>query len=284
VPIVFNGGELRGGRLEIDGSLSSQFISALLIALPSLKNDSHLVLTGKELVSQDYIKMTTQLLFKAGISIKRLSDREYVIKGGQKFKGLKNFHVPSDYGLAAFPMAAAALLSSDVMLQGNLDDDFIQADGHILDFLKRMGVKFKKTGKAIKIKGPFDLKGGIFSLKNCPDLVPIMSVLALFAKGKTKLVGIHHARAKESDRISDLRKELLKVGADVSETSDALIIEPRASYKTGQLLDSHHDHRLAMAFTVLGLKIGCRVKDIESSHKSYPNFVNDVKILKKSAF
>ncbi len=79
-------------------------------------------------------------------------------------------------------------------------------------FYKRMGVDFKKTIRAIKIKGPFDLKGGIFSLKNCPDLVPIMSVLALFAKGKTKLVGIHHARAKESDRISDLRNEFLKSG------------------------------------------------------------------------
>ena len=279
VPIAFHGGVLRGGRVEIDGSLSSQFISALLIALPSLEIDSSIILTGKELVSQDYIQMTIQILAKAGVNINRISQREYQIKGGQKFKGLRNFYVPSDYGLAAFPMAAAALLTSDVVLQGNLDDNFIQADGHILAFLRRMGVQFKKTGRAIKMKGPFDLKGGVFSLKDCPDLVPIMAVLALFAKGKTKLVGIHHARAKESDRISDLRKELLKVGANVTETKDALTIDPRATYKTGQLLDSHHDHRLAMAFTVLGLLIGCRVKGIESSHKSYPNFVVDMKTL-----
>jgi 5-enolpyruvylshikimate-3-phosphate synthase len=110
-------------------------------------------------------------------------------------------------------------------------------------------------------------------------LVPVMSVLGLFAKGKTKLTGIHHARVKESDRISDLRKELLKVGARVSETRDALTIEPRTTYKNGQLLDSHHDHRLAMAFTVLGLKIGCRVEGIESSKKSYPAFVSDMKDL-----
>jgi 3-phosphoshikimate 1-carboxyvinyltransferase len=129
------------------------------------------------------------------------------------------------------------------------------------------------------MKGPFQLKGGVFSLKNCPDLVPIMSVLALFAKGKTRLVDIHHARAKESDRISDLRKELLKVGADVSETKDALTITPRATYIKGKLLDAHHDHRLAMAFTVLGARVGCRVKGIESSHKSYPGFVRDMKSL-----
>ena len=155
----------------------------------------------------------------------------------------------------------------------------VQSDRHILEFLRCMGVNFEKTDRLIKIKGPFDLKGGVFSLKNCPDLVPIMSILALFAKGKTKLVDIRHARAKESDRISDLRKELLKVGAHVSETKDALTIDPRTTYKNGRLLDSHHDHRLAMAFTVLGTKIGCRVKGIESSHKSYPAFVQDMKTL-----
>jgi 3-phosphoshikimate 1-carboxyvinyltransferase len=279
VPIKFNGGRLCGGRVEVDGSLSSQFISALLIALPSVETDSTIVLTGKEMVSQDYIQMTIEILARAGIVIKRLSSRKYYVKGGQKFKGLKNFYVPSDYGLAAFSMAAAALLPSDVFLQGNLDEGLVQADGHILEFLRRMGVNIQKNSQAIKIKGPFDLKGGVFSLKDCPDLVPIMSILALFAKGKTRLIGIHHARAKESDRISDLRNELLKVGARVSETNDTLTIEPRISYKSGQLLDSHHDHRLAMAFTVLGLKIGCRVKGIESSRKSYPDFVRDMKAL-----
>jgi 3-phosphoshikimate 1-carboxyvinyltransferase len=280
VPIIFNGGALKPGRMEIDGSLSSQFISALLIALPTLEADSRIVLTGREMVSQDYIHMTTQILSRAGIKIKRISAREYLVKGKQQFKGLKNFDVPSDYGLAAFPMAAAALLPSDVLLQGNLDDTLIQSDGHIFEFLKRMGIKFQKTDQAIKMKGPFDLKGGIFSLKNCPDLVPIMSVLALFAKGKTKLIDIRHARVKESDRISDLRSELLKVGAKVSETTDALTIEPQSTYKDGQLLDPHHDHRLAMAFTVLGLRIGCRIKDIECSRKSYPSFINDMKALR----
>lgn len=279
VPIAFKGGQLQGGRMVIDGSLSSQFISALLIALPSLECDSRVILAGKELVSQDYIQMTMQILKKAGVIIKKVSPREYTVKGGQKFKGLKDFYVPSDYGLAAFSMAAAALLPSNVVLRGNLDHSLVQSDGHIFDFLKRLGVRFQKTSRAITMKGPFDLKGGTFSLKDCPDLVPIMSVLALFAKGTTKLVDIHHARAKESDRISDLRQELLKVGADVRETADALFIKPCAAYKSGQTLDAHHDHRLAMAFTILGLKIGCRVQGIESCRKSYPSFVKDMKVL-----
>ncbi len=279
VPIVFNGGALAGGRVIIDGSLSSQFISALLIALPSLAQDSRLILSGRELVSQDYILMTMQILAKAGIKIKRRHARDYFIPGGQSFKGLKHFDVPSDYGLAAFAMAAAGLLPSRVLLKGNLDDDFIQSDGHIFSFLRRMGVQFQKTKTAISIQGPFALKGGVFSLKNCPDLVPIMSVLALFAKGRTRLIDIYHARAKESDRISDLRHELLKIGACVQESRGSLTIEPRVSYKKGCTLDSHQDHRLAMAFTVLGTKIGCRVKGIESCRKSYPSFVQDMKTL-----
>ena len=120
VPIVFNGGTPQGGRVLVDGSLSSQFISALLIALPSLKTDSRIVLTGREMVSQDYIQMTIEILLKTGIVIKRLSPREYEIKGGQEFKGLKNFYVPSDYGLAAFALGASSLLPSDVTLQGIL--------------------------------------------------------------------------------------------------------------------------------------------------------------------
>ncbi|MBF0504348.1 MAG: 3-phosphoshikimate 1-carboxyvinyltransferase [Candidatus Omnitrophica bacterium] len=279
VPILFKGGSLQGGRLSIDGSLSSQFISALMIALPSLGVDSRLVLSGKKLVSREYVQMTQEILAKSGILVRRLSQREFEIKGAQVFKGLKDFYVPSDYGLAAYWLAACALLPSRVVLQGKFDDHLIQSDGHILDFLDRMGVRLKTTGRSVQIKGPFDLKGGTFSLKDCPDLVPVMSILALFAKGRTKLVGIRHARAKESDRISDLRHELLKIGACVSETPDALMIEPQAAYKSGVLLDSHHDHRLAMAFAVLGLKLGCRVGTIESCRKSYPAFVRDIKKL-----
>lgn len=281
VPITIHGGSLKGGRVEIDGSLSSQFISALCIAGAHLKEDTTLVIKGKELVSVDYIQMTTQILAEAGVKIKKNNEREYFIKGGQKFAGLKNFTVPSDYGLAAFLFAAAALTESKVELQGYFNDTFIQADGHILNFLKKMGVRLIRTKEAIRINGPFALKGGDFSLKDCPDLVPIMAVLALFAKGRTQLLNIRHARVKESDRISDLRQELLKVGAAIEEKEDALIIHPKPGdqYKNQMKLDPHHDHRLAMAFAVLGLKLGVTIKDIECTRKSYPGFVGDLKVL-----
>lgn len=279
VPIVYKGGCLRGGRISIDGSVSSQFISALLIALPSVKESSRLYISGQKIVSQDYTLMTMQILARAGVVIKKLSQREFFIRGNQQFKGLKNFCIPSDYGLAAFWMAACALVPSDVVLQGILDDELAQSDRHILAFMRRMGVRFRKTQSAIYMRGPFDLKGGSFSLKDCPDLLPIMSILALFAKSPTKLFDIHHARLKESDRIGDLSKELLKIGACLKQRPDSLTIYPQASYKKGQRLDAHHDHRLAMSFAILGLRLGCRVDGIESSQKSYPDFVCDMKAL-----
>ena len=279
VPIVLSGGDLKPGKINIDGSLSSQFISALLIAAPVLKDSTHVHLTGSKIVSEDYIQMTTQVLKETGVNVRKKGKRDYHVRGGQKFKGLKNFHVPSDYGLAAFHLAACALVNSDVTLKGAFRDEFIQADGHIIPLIKKMGVKFTKTSRSIKLKGPFNLKGGTFSLKDCPDLVPIMSILALFAKGKTTLSNIKHARAKESDRIGDLRKELLKIGAKVDEREDALIIYPQAEYKSNVLLDPHNDHRLAMAFSVLGLKVGVRISNMECCSKSYPGFPKDFRAL-----
>jgi len=279
VPITVRGGMFKGGHITIDGSLSSQFVSALLIAAPQLPDNTRLRLTGSKLVSSDYITMTRQVLDLAGIQISQKGLREYRVKGLQTFKGLKNFWVPSDYGLAAFFMAGAALVDSDVTLSGYFNDALIQADGHILSLLQRMGVTFRKTSRAIRMRGPFQLKGGDFSLKNCPDLVPIMSILALFAKGKTRLYDIGHARAKESDRISDLRKELVKVGAKISEQRDEFTIYPQENYHHNCLLDPHHDHRLAMSFSILGLKLGVRVKDTECTRKSYPDFFRDFKKL-----
>lgn len=277
IPIVIDKGTVHGGKISVEGILSSQFISALLIACPFLKIDTCLTIKGKKIVSTTYIEMTRQVLKRAGIHIVSKGRRSFFIKGNQRFKGLKNFVVPSDYGLAAFLLAAAALTESDLTLTGYLKDNFIQSDGEILPLLRRMGVRLIKSASQIRISGPFRLRGGNFSLKNCPDLVPIISVMALFAQGKTRLYDIAHVRSKESDRISDLRQELLKLGAKVTETKNELIIYPRPGYKKNVLLDPHHDHRLAMSFCVAGLKLGVRVKDIECVAKSYPNFTQDLK-------
>ncbi len=278
VPIRIKKSRLKGGHIEIDGSLSSQFISALLMTCPLVNEDTELSIRGK-LVSETYITMTRQILSLAGIKLDARGSQYFFIKGRQIYRGLKNFCVPSDYGLAAFFLAAAALLRSDVELIGDFQDDFIQSDGQILPFLKRMGVRWTKTPKKIRIHGPFQLKGGNFSLRDCPDLVPIMAILALFAQGRTRLLDIGHVRVKESDRIGDLKQELLKVGAKITDHPGALTIEPQPSYRSRVFLNPHHDHRLAMAFSILGIKLAVSIKDIECCSKSYPGFVSDLKKL-----
>lgn len=277
IPIVLKGGRLCGGAMAIDGTVSSQFISALLTVCPSLNENTRLTVTGRQFVSQTYVVMTEKILKKAGIQLRRLGARRFFIKGNQRFKGLKNFTVPSDYGLAAFLMAAAVLVPSDLTLKGYFDKNLIQSDGQILSFLKRMGIKFTLTKSFIRIKGPQVFKGGVFSLKNCPDLVPIMAVMALFARGKTRLCDVGHARIKESDRLGELKDELEKIGANVREKENELIITPASSYRKNVSFNPRHDHRLAMSFAILGLRLGVKVKDMECVSKSYPQFVADLK-------
>ena len=279
IPLSVKASEPSAGTISIDGSLSSQFISGLLLMTPQLAKDSVIRLKGRKIVSQDYIRMTTQVLKRAGIRVTKKDERTYIVKGRQKFQGLKNFIVPSDYGLAAFHMVAAALTGSTITLKGHLKKDFIQADGHILPLLKKMGVTFTKTDRSIRMHKTTQIKGGTFSLKTAPDLLPILAVLALFAKTKTRFTDIAHVRVKESDRITDLRQELEKVGAYITEKKNEMTIHPLKEAKSNSLLDPHHDHRLAMAFCVLGLKVGVRVKDIECTAKSYPDFVKDFRRL-----
>ena len=189
--------------------------------------------------------------------------------------------MPSDYGLAAFLMAAAVLTESKVLLKGALSEKFIQADARVLPILKKMGVVFTKTSRSIRISGPFAVKGGTFSLKDCPDILPVLSVLALFADRPVKFTHIEHVRSKESDRISDLSRELKKTGVRIDEQRDSMTIFPSENfhYKQNVTLNSHHDHRLAMAFCVLGLRLGAGVKDVECVAKSYPEFLKDLRSL-----
>lgn len=280
VPILVSPEKIKAGNLKIDGSLSSQFISSLLISLPLLNFATSLEITGNEVVSLPYIDMTLSLLKISGIKIKRINLRQFIIPGKQAFKGLKRFVVPPDYGLAAFIMAAGILCKSKIIIYGIGEDKLIQADKNILWILKKMGAELKFIRGSLEIIGPQNLKGADLNLKDSPDLVPITAVLALFAKSRTRIFGIAHVRAKESDRITDLRKELIKVGAKIREKQDELLIYPVQSLKGGNILDPHNDHRLAMAFSVLGLKLGLRIKDIECVKKSYPDFLADLKALK----
>ena len=275
-PINVKKGSLKGGRIVIDGRLSSQFISSLLILGPFLSKDSIVKIKGSCLVSNPYIDMTILSLKKAGIHVKKSNSREFKVRGNQKYKALKNFNIPGDYGLGAFFMVASAINNCKIYFNNLKKDDFVQADMKILPMLKSMGVKYKISKSGLTILKSSKIKGAKLFCRDCPDLVPILSVLALFANSKTEIYGIEHTRTKESNRISDLRVELEKVGARIKETRGSLIIYPNCKLITGKTLNPHNDHRLAMAFCILGLKIGVTVSNIKCINKSYPDFLMDL--------
>ncbi len=278
VPIFINRGGLKPGRIKIDGTLSSQFISSLLITAPLLNGNSVIEVVGDYLVSAPYIDMTVSVLKLAGIKIKKRNIRTYEIKGRQRYGGLKTFKVPVDYGLSGFLMAAASLIKSDVILE-IAKDNLVQADKKIVVLLKRMGIKLNISNQAVRIKGPQRIKGGDFDCSDCPDLVPVLGILALFGNKPSRFYGIGHLHAKESDRISDFAKELIKLGAKVQESQDEMTILPIKSIRSGCMLDPHKDHRLAMAFAILGLKTSLAIRDIQCISKSYPGFLQDLKKL-----
>jgi 3-phosphoshikimate 1-carboxyvinyltransferase len=275
-PPVVVGGGLKGGSVEISGAISSQFISALLLACPYAKEDVELHVT--ELRSKPYTEMTLEVLDLAGADIKHSSDlMEFTIPGKQIFRPLE-FDVPGDFSSAAFMLGAAALAGVNVRVK-NLDVRGVQGDKRIVDLLREFGAEVKVKGKEVEVSSS-DLMGIEADCGDNPDLVPVLAVLGAVAEGTTKLMNIPHLRHKESDRLRALATELRKLGSRVEELPDELRIRGVKQLK-GARLNSYGDHRMAMALAVAGLVArGETIVDgAENIPVSYPNFVDDVKKL-----
>ncbi len=277
-PPVVVGRGLNGGEVEITGTISSQFISALLLASPYAKENVEITVT-EELRSKPYIEITLELLDEAGARIKR--DRglmEFKIPGGQVLKAI-DFDVPGDFSSAAFMLAAAALTGGTVRVN-NLNVKSAQGDKRIIELLREFGADTKVKGKTVEVSGDGRLSGIEADCGDNPDLVPALAVLGSVAEGRTRLLNIPHLRLKETDRIHALASELRKLGAEVEERTDELRIRGVKRLK-GAKLTSYGDHRMAMAFTVASLAaLGETIIDgAESISVSYPSFVEDIRKL-----
>ncbi|MFA5143731.1 MAG: 3-phosphoshikimate 1-carboxyvinyltransferase [Candidatus Omnitrophota bacterium] len=277
LPIKLNGiGEIRGGKTRVSGKDTSQTISSLLIVAPFAKNDTTIIVKDK-LVSRPYVDVTIDILQKAGIKVKNKNYKRFYVKCGQQFKSQKKLIIHGDYSSAAFLIAAASLLPSNVIIADLANDK--QGDKKFISILDKMGAKIKRIKNTLRIKGPFELKGIDIDCSDIPDLVPILAVLGCFAKGKTRLYNIAHLAHKESNRITAPAGELMKLGADVSTTNNSIIV--KQSYLKPGHVSSCNDHRIAMALVVAGLKIGdVRIRGVECISKSYPDFIKDIKSLK----
>jgi 3-phosphoshikimate 1-carboxyvinyltransferase len=277
-PLIVRGSGMKGGTAIIDGSISSQFISGLLIA--SVYADSNVLLKVKgKLVSKPYVLATITTMNHFGVSIDHSSDMlEYHIKNRRY--NANEFDVPSDFSTAALLFAAGALVGENLKVNG-LSFEMPQGDSKIIEIMKMMGCRIrvnKGKGEAA-VTGSYDLEGGNFDLTDTPDLLPVVSILALKAKGPVTIRGVAHARVKETDRVAKIATELVKLGAQITEFSDGLKIIAPSSLRNA-FLESYNDHRLFMAFTIASMMTeesvvaGAQAMDI-----SYPNFLSDMKNL-----
>jgi len=270
-PIVVKGGGVRGGKAFIRGDISSQFISALLIVSPTAEVDTSIFLTS-ELKSKPYVDITIEVMEAFGVKVER-TERAFHTRR-EKYKPAR-FHVPGDFSSASFILAAAAITDSDVTVT-NLDANSPQGDKKIIDVLRSMGCSVEAGEKWVRVRGGGRLVGVDVDCGDTPDLLPVVSVLGAFAKGETRIFNAEHVRFKESDRISVMAMELSKMGVDVEERSDGLII--KGGKVKGGAVDAHGDHRVFMALVVAGL--AAEGETIVSGEKSvdvsYPNFLDDL--------
>jgi 3-phosphoshikimate 1-carboxyvinyltransferase len=277
-PLVVKGGGIKGGMTVVDGSISSQFISGLLIA--SIYADSKILMKVKgNLVSKPYIGATLAIMKHFGVSVDHNPDmREYYIKNA-RYSATK-FDIPGDFSTAALVLAAGALAGEKIKVNG-LSFTLPQGDSQILDILERMGclIRMDEANGEVVVEGTECLEGGDFDLTDTPDLLPVVSILALKAKTPVTITGVAHARVKETDRVANIAKELVKFGARVEEVYDGLKITAPRHIKNASL-EAYNDHRLFMAFTIASmLTEKSIIAGAESVDVSYPNFVADMKDL-----
>jgi 3-phosphoshikimate 1-carboxyvinyltransferase len=265
-PLVIKG-EMRGGVARLDGGVSSQFLSALLIAAPLSDGDTKILIEG-DLKSRPYAEITLDMLADAGVRV-QAGQQEFFVPGNQSYN-LKGYTVPGDFSSASYPMAAAAVTGSEVTVKGILPSR--QGDAAIIDILNRMGAKvsWDKEKGDLKIKGG-DLQGVDVDASLTPDLVPTIAVLGAVAKGKTIIKNAEHVRHKETDRLHAMAVELSKMGADIKERPDGLEIVGGELH--GARVHGYHDHRIVMALAVAALVAGgTQIDTAESVDVSYPGF------------
>ena len=267
-------GRLRPGVYSLRGDVSSQFISGLLMSLPLLEGKSEIRLTTP-LESAGYVDMTLSALQKAGIEIEK-TESGYAIPGGQKYK-LRDCECEGDYSHAAFFAVAGALSEQGVTVKG-LASASRQKDKAIYDILQNMGANVERSGSNVTVKGGA-LKDAVVDVSDTPDLVPALAVAMAAAQGESRIIGGERLRIKESDRIATVCENLAKLGCDITETQDGMIIN--GGRLTGCAVSSFNDHRIAMAMAVAAAICDGEIEldDADCVKKSAPQFWDEFKKL-----
>ncbi len=265
-------GRLFGGDWALPGDVSSQFVSALLMALPLLEEESRLFLSTP-LQSAPYAALTEQTLRRAGVRVEKSFDA-YTIPGGQRPALPASVAVEGDWSAAAAFLAMGALSPDGVAVEG-LDADSAQGDRAVCGLLRAFGAEVSVEGGCVRVRKK-DLRGLRFDASQTPDLAPVVAALGALAEGETRIVNAARLRFKESDRLHTTAAMLASLGADVTELPDGLVIRGKP-FLSGSVTDGFSDHRVAMAAAVAacGCESGLTLRGAECVEKSYPRFWDD---------
>ncbi|MBF4694281.1 3-phosphoshikimate 1-carboxyvinyltransferase [Fusibacter ferrireducens] len=273
-PVVIQG-KMEAGTITIEGKISPQ-VTGLLLASTLIEGKTTLNVTTP--METPYIDMTLDWMKKYGVAVEKNNDySQYDIFGPQSYKA-QDQTVASDWSGVLFPLVASIVTDSEVTIEG-VDFNDLQGDKEIVNVLIKMGADITKDVEKgnIHIRGGKPLMGISIDLRNTPDALPILCIAAACAEGQTEFTGLEVVRLKETDRVAVMEEELLKMGVEVFSEGENLIVIGGKPFKSA-IVDSHDDHRVAMALMVAGLTMSEQliVKDIECSSVSYPNFIQSM--------
>jgi len=268
-PVLVRADGIRGGKVDIQGNQSSQFLSSLLLTGPYSENGVEIKVSG-DLVSKPYVDMTIDVMAQFGVPIERDGYTYFKIQANRKYRH-GNISIQGDASSASYFWAAAAVTGGTVITENIQPFNTRQGDMALLDIMKEMGCLVEKESDRVIVHGG-RLSGIDVDMSSMPDMVPTLAAMALFADGKTIIRNVPHLRHKESDRLQAVAFEWGRMGARVKELEDGLIIHGGKKL-SGGVMDPHNDHRIAMSLAVAGLRVpGLTIKDKTCVKKSFPRF------------
>ena len=278
-PLLIQGKPLSGGVVEIDCSVSSQFLTALLIASPLATSDLKIVVKDT-LVSKPYVDITMAMMSDFGVSVENNNYKEFTVKGNQQYKSPGDYLIEGDASSASYFLAAAAIKGGKVRVTG-IGKNSMQGDIKFADALAAMGAKVTFEDSYVEVERG-DLNPIDMDMNHIPDAAMTIATTALFAKsGKTVLRNIYNWRVKETDRLAAMAAELRKVGAEVEEGEDYIVIQPPETL-THAAIDTYNDHRMAMCFSLVALsETPVTINDPGCTSKTFPDYFEQLEKISK---
>jgi len=268
-PVLIKARGIAGGKVELPGRQSSQYVSSLLLSAPYAKGDIEIEVRG-ELVSKPYVDLTLDVMEQFGVRFVREGYSYFRVASGQKY-GPRHFTIEGDVSSASYFWAAAAVTGGTITTEGIRPFATRQGDVDFLRVLEEMGCRVEKQTDRVIVRGG-RLSGIDADMGSMPDMVPTLAAVSLFAHGRTAIRNVAHLRYKESDRLSSITLELGKLGGLIEELPDGLIIHGGGPL-SGAVVDPNDDHRIAMSLAVVGSRVpGIKIAEARCVNKSFPQF------------